>query len=164
LEVNVVTNSGKQVLWDKVVFSGRVGLDDVSSLSSNVQVEDSGKGRDSRGSWDNVEDVRSVLEGSSELSGIEGEFQFSSGGIFVDDGVLSDRGSIVVQGPVSKSSIWSGHVRETFFNGGDVVSDSENAVAVSISNADFVTVAWEGPVVVVGKSWVLLSVTKVVFS
>jgi len=41
LEVNVVSSSGSEVCWDKVVFSGRVGLDDVSSLSSDVDVEDS---------------------------------------------------------------------------------------------------------------------------
>jgi len=92
LEVNVVTNSGVQVLRNEVVFSGRVSLDDVSSLSSNVQVEDSGKSRYSLRSWNNVEYVGSVLEGSSELSGIKGEFQFSSGGVLIEDGILNNGG------------------------------------------------------------------------
>lgn len=164
LEVNVITNSGIHVLRDEVVFSGGVGLDNISSLSSNVQVEDSGKGRNSIGSLDNVEDMRSILEGSSELSGIEGEFQFSSGNIFIDDGVLSDWRSIVIHGVISKTSIRSGHIWISFFNRGDVVSHSEDAVAVSIVNAVFISTAGKSPVVVVGKSSILLSVTQVVFS
>jgi len=42
LEVNVVTNSGVQESGDEIVFSGGESLDDVSSLSSDVDVEDSG--------------------------------------------------------------------------------------------------------------------------
>jgi len=42
LEVDIISNSGVQPLWNKVVFSGWVGLDDVSSLSSDVQVENTG--------------------------------------------------------------------------------------------------------------------------
>jgi len=47
LEVNVISNSGVQPLGNKVVFGGWVGLDDVSSLSSDVQVEHSSNGADS---------------------------------------------------------------------------------------------------------------------
>lgn len=42
LEVDVISNSGIESLRDIIVFSGWVGLDNVSSLSSDIQVEDSG--------------------------------------------------------------------------------------------------------------------------
>jgi len=41
LEVNVVSNSGVKVLRDEVVLNRGVSLNDVSSLSSDVQVEES---------------------------------------------------------------------------------------------------------------------------
>jgi len=71
LEVNVVSSSSSEVGGDKVILSGRIGLDDVSSLSSYVEVEDSLEWGDSSWSGSDLEDVRSVLEGSSELRGIQ---------------------------------------------------------------------------------------------
>jgi len=72
LEVDVISNTDSQIIRNKVVFDGRVGLDDVSSLTTDVQVVDSSSAWDlSSLSWADVEDVRSVLEGSSELGGIK---------------------------------------------------------------------------------------------
>jgi len=70
LEVDIVSRSSNEECGNKVVFGGGVSLDDVSSLSSYVQVENSLKWRDSGGSGSDVEHVRSVLEGSSELRSI----------------------------------------------------------------------------------------------
>jgi len=70
LEVDVISLSSDEERGDKIVLGGGVSLDDVSSLSSHVKVENSLKEGDGSGSWLDVEDVRSVLEGSSELSGI----------------------------------------------------------------------------------------------
>jgi hypothetical protein len=123
LEVDIVSNSDGQELGNIIVFGGWVSLDDISSLSSNVQVEQSGSSRDSIGSLGNVEDVRSVFEGSSVLSGIggqeEGRVRRSS-----NPHVLGDNCIISVVGPVEESSSWVGHIWISFFSGGNVVSDS----------------------------------------
>jgi hypothetical protein len=50
------------------------------------------------------------------------------------------------------------------FSGRDVISDSENTVAISVSDARFIVGRWEGPVVVVVVSRGLSSVSQVVFS
>jgi len=50
LEVDVISDSGVEILGNKIVLSCRVGLDNISSLSTDVQVEDSGNRADSRGS------------------------------------------------------------------------------------------------------------------
>jgi len=47
LEVDVVSNSGVKVLRDEVILNRGVSLDDVSSLSSDVQVEESSRSGDS---------------------------------------------------------------------------------------------------------------------
>jgi hypothetical protein len=162
LEVDVISNSGVQVLWDKVVFSGWVGLDDVSSLSSNIQVEDSGQSGNSIGSLGDSEDVRSVFEGSSELGGILSKGEFKKG-IFVDDGVLLDWGGISIELRINESRSWVRHIIESVFSGGNVVSNSESAAASCI-RFGAVFSRGNGPVVVVGKSWILLSISEVVFS
>jgi hypothetical protein len=164
LEVDVISNSGVQVSWDEVVFGGWVSLDDVSSLSSNVQVKDSGKSGNSTGSLGDFEDVRSVLEGSSELSGILSKGEFHGGISFVDDGVLLNNGHVVIVGPVNESRSGVGHLIVSVFSGGDVVSDSENAVA-SLSGFSAVFTVRNSPVEVVGiSSSVLHSVSEVVIS
>jgi len=88
LEVDVISLSSGEECGDKIVLGGGVSLDDVSSLSSHVEVENSLKEGDGGGSWLDVEDVRSVLEGSSELSGIESHGHVISilglGGILAD--------------------------------------------------------------------------------
>jgi len=96
LEVNVISNSGVEIRWDKVILSGWVGLDNVSSLSSDVQVKHTGQSRDISGSLGNVENKRSVLEGSSVLTGIHGQLEVDRG-ILGNDWVLQERrvGSIV---------------------------------------------------------------------
>jgi len=71
LEVDVISNSCIQDGGGEVVLGGGISLDDVSSLSSNVDVEDTSRARHLSGSGSNVVDVRSVLEGSSELGGIQ---------------------------------------------------------------------------------------------
>lgn len=152
LEVDKIVGSSLEVLWDEVVFSRWVGLNDVSSLSSNVEVEDSLGGGNSRGSWKKVEDVRSVLEGSSELRSIGGklESQSSSSVSLFGDGLgsvsVEDGGVVSVLSPVNESSIWSVSVL-SHIGGRDVVSQSENAVAVAILNAGLVLGNGESPVV-----------------
>jgi len=101
LEVDVISNSALEMVGDEVVLRGGVSLNDVSSLSSDVEVENSVGGGDSSGSGSDVEHVRSILEGSSELRSIDGEGHVGTRGI--ESGVLSDWGSKSVGGPVNES-------------------------------------------------------------
>jgi len=136
LEVNVITNSGIQESRNKVHFGGGESLDDVSSLSSDVNVEDSGSVLNTTGTRSEVISVRSVLEGSSELSGINGQLMRST--ILSNNGVFLDRGVGSVGSPVNESSIGSVSVG-TQIGSGDVVSQSESTVAVGFGNASLIT-------------------------
>jgi len=134
-------------------------LDDVSSLSSNVQVEDSGVLWNILWSVLDVEDVRSVLESSSVLSGINSEEEVKS--FNLNDIVLVDRGLGSVGVPVDEFLVRSVSVSSQI-SSRDVVSESEDAIAVVSANATFFRFGWQGPVkeVVVDS----VSVSKVVFS
>jgi len=132
LEVNVVSGSSSEVGGDKVVFSGWVGLDNVSSLSSDVEVEDSLEWGHSRGSGANVEDVRSVLEGSSELRSVKGKRNIHS--VLSQVGILLDRGVLGIGSPVNEASIRSVS-RRSKISSGNVVSESEDTVAVIVLDA-----------------------------
>lgn len=154
LEVDHVSLSDGQVVRDEIVFSGRVSLDNVSSLSSDVQVVES-VARDTISRVD-VEDMGSVLEGSAELRGING--QSNVGTILQEDIWVSvDRGVKVrvrnVDGVVSVAFEFSSR---------DIVSDSENTVAVVSINAVFVSSSRKGPVESVGET--SNSVSKMVVS
>jgi len=143
LEVDVVSSTSSEEGGDEVVLSRWVGLHDVSSLSSDVQVEDSLKRRDSLGSGSDVEHVRSVLEGSSELRSINGKRHVKS--ILGNVWVLFDGGVGSVGSPVNESSVGSVSSRSQVV-GGDVVTDSQHAVAVVVLDAVEVLGNGESPV------------------
>jgi len=110
-----------------------------------------------------VEDVRSVFEGSSVLSCIgsqkEGRVRRS-----IDPEILGNGRVISIVGPVKESTSWVGHIWESVFSGRNVVSHSQDTVAVSVSDASLIFGSRKGPVVVVVVSRLLSSVTQVVFS
>jgi len=134
LEVNVVANGNEESLGNEVVFGSRVGLDDVSSFSSDVQVVDLLSAGYSVRSASNVEDVRSVLEGSAELVGVHGQLHGQAS--LVQDGVLEHRGGTSVRGPVNESLVRSVSVRSNV-RSADVVSESQHAVAVILGDTAF---------------------------
>jgi len=136
LEVDVISGSSNKESWYKVVFGGWVGLDDVSSLSTNVQVENSLKGRNSRRSGSDVEHVRSVLEGSSELRSIKSQRNVES--ILRNIRILLNRGVRSVVCPINESSIRSVSVGTSDIVGGNIVSESHHAIAIVGSNAGLV--------------------------
>jgi len=142
--VNVISSTSNKECGNKVVFRGRVSLDDVSSLSSNIQVEYSLKRRDSSRSRSNVEHVRSVLEGSSELRGVEGKRNVKS--ILSDVGILGNRGVGTIVGPVNESRIGSVSVSSSNIVGRNVVSKSQYAIAVVGSNTFLLTLGGESPI------------------
>jgi len=144
LEVDVVSRTSSEEGGDKVIFGGGVSLDNVSSLSSNVQVEDSLKSRDSRGSGSNVEHVRSVLEGSSELRGINGKRNIES--VLGNIGILGDGGVGSVVGPVNESRVGSVSTASSNVVGGDIVSDSHDTVAVIVLDAGHIGCRGKSPV------------------
>jgi len=159
LEVDVISLSSSEEGWDKVVLGGGVSLDDVSSLSSDVQVENSLEEGDGGRSWSDVEDVRSVLEGSSELSGIDGHGHVQT--ILSLGGILGDGRVGSISGPINESSIWSVSSRSSI-GGGNVVSQSENAVAVIVADATLLSSEGDGPVEAGGES--IDAVSEVVIS
>lgn len=134
-------------------------MDNVSSLSSNVQVEDSGILWNITWAVLNVEDVRSVLEGSSVLGGVNGKEEVES--FNLHDVVLVNRGLGCVALPVNELLVGSVSILSKI-SSGNVVSDSENTVTVVSLDAGFFGFGWDGPVkeVVVNT----ISVSKVVFS
>lgn len=152
LEVNVVVLVDGKVSGNKVVFSGRVGLDDVSSLSSNVQVVDTSLIRDIIGSRLDEEDMRSILEGSSVLGSIDSKLHGLS--INGDNGILLDR---------RRSSIGRGvseFTRGRIVNIGsrDIVSHSKDASVALLGDLG------DSPIVRSSVSDSRSSISKVVLS
>jgi hypothetical protein len=100
-----------------------------------------------------VEDVRSVLEGSSELIGVHGHLHDNIGGNVGKHVIVDWRVSSVVL-PVNEVggrvvSIELGSVLCVVnIGGGNVVSQSENTVAVVVINARLLRSSWKSPVVV----------------
>jgi len=155
--VNVIVDLNFKNFRNEVIFSGWVSLDDISSLSSYVEVVNSSCGWNSRGSWLNVEHVRSVLEGSSVLVGIQSEFEFVS--ILSFNGILFDWGSISIGSMIGEGSRWS--IAEIC--GRNVVSDSEDTFTVIVINAfQVITRSRKGPVV--GGSVSIDGVSEVIFT
>jgi hypothetical protein len=148
LEVNVIVSPDVENFRDKVVFGGWVSLDDVSSLSFNVEVEDSGKTRNSSRSRSDAEDVGSVLEGSGELSGIGSQRNIS--------GSLSGISIVALQGNVRVLLQWStgsvlgriGKSESINVSSGNVVSQSEYTSTIVLGNAILVLSNGKSPVVV----------------
>jgi len=134
LEVNVVANGNKESLGNEVILSSWVGLDDVSSFSSDVQVVDLFSACNSSRSASDVEDIRSVLEGTAELVGVH--CQLHGEASLVQDGVLEKRGSTSVRGPVNESLVRSVGIGSSV-RSADVVSESQHAVAVILGDTAF---------------------------
>jgi len=78
LDMDTVGFRDIQSLRDKVVLNSRVALDDVSSSSSLVQVEDSGTSSSGSRLGIHLEQVRSVLEGTSNLVSVDCQSQSRS--------------------------------------------------------------------------------------
>jgi len=98
-------------------------------FSSDVQVKDTANANIGR-SRDDGEDVRSVLEGSEELVGVDGHLDLSSRVSRETsnsrDRVLFDRGSSSVERGIKETSVGivSGSVLSLQISGRDVVSQS----------------------------------------
>jgi hypothetical protein len=159
LEVDVVSLSSSEVGRNEIVFSGRICLHDVSSLSSHVEVEDSLKWRDSSWTRMNSKDVRSVLEGSSELRGINGKSEVDSVG--KNGGILFDGSIGIVHLPVNEVGVGSVGVGSSV-SGRDVVSHSQDTVAVVSLDARKIGLGGKSPVVRCSES--TEGVTQVIVS
>jgi hypothetical protein len=143
LEVNVISNSGVQDGRSEIVFSGRESLDNVSSLSSNVNVKDTSSRRNTARSGSEVIGVRSILEGSSELGSIHSQLVNLT--ILGNKRILSNRGVSSIHSPVNESSVRSVGIG-TQIGSGNVVSESENTVAVVLLDARFIVRSGHGNV------------------
>jgi hypothetical protein len=125
LEVDVISLSHFQVVGDEIVLDRGISLYDISSLSSDVKVEDSGGVGDSRRSSNDSERMRSVLEGSSVLGSVQSQGQvdvFDRDGGVVGQNSREFLGIISIFGRIGEFLSESNDV-----SGRNVVSDSENA-------------------------------------
>lgn len=137
LEVNVVTLSGDEVVGNVVVLSSGEGLDNVSSLTTDVQVVDVGISRDSSWALSNVEHVGSVLEGTSVLVGVKSHLEIIT--LVLLYWVSGHGGVSTVLGRVIKAPVVGVGSR-------DVVTNAESTVALTIGSTRLGR--GDGPVVV----------------
>ncbi len=95
LEVDTVVLINSEFIWYKVVLHGRVHLDNVPTLPTDVQIVNSAGFSFSvvkSTSWAELHDVGTILEGAAELSCVDGQSKrLVSGGADVNSGVLLDR-------------------------------------------------------------------------
>jgi len=89
LEVNIISNSSVEILWNKIVFCSRIGLNDISSLSSDVEVKYSYVASYSSGSLNDTESERSILESSSKLSCINSKLKIRVDWISISISLIS---------------------------------------------------------------------------
>lgn len=156
LEVDVVTLVDLQVVGSEVVLSGGVALNDVTTTTTDVQVDDTARERQVSRAGLDAEDVRSVLEGTTVLVGVE-----SQGVVPVtnnDDGVLLDRGVLVVVTGINHISVALNVLPSIVVTRGDVVTETEDAVLTLVSRGQ----SGDDPTVDVGHA--RASVAQVVVS
>lgn len=133
-----ISNAKVQVGGNEVVLGGGIGLNDVSTLTTDVQVEDASTIDGESGTVGNLADfegVRSVLESTGELIGVnsQGDVEdsvFLSIGRNIDVGILLQGSAFTVLGRVGRPGIE--------VSGGDVVSETENSLGGNI--------IWDSPV------------------
>ncbi len=106
LVVDEVSLSHGEVIWYKVILGGGESLNNVATLSTDIQVVDLSIGTDSRGTRGNIKHVGTVLESSSVLGSVESKCELTSFYIqcwvVLDGGILSTVGE--VQEVVSQTS------------------------------------------------------------
>ena len=141
LDVDKVSLADVEGGGDEVILNGGVGLDDVSTLSTDVQVDDLGTGTnnnggailidDGGGTGLNVEGVGTVLEGTSELGGINGKSQVAwltvGTNTIVDGGVSLNGGTGSVVRGINHGASSVNLSPRSVVQGGDVVTHAENA-------------------------------------
>jgi hypothetical protein len=131
--VNKVTDIGIEDLGNKVVFVAVADLGDVSTLSTDVQVQDVGSGKGgisdsiqsgSSSTGNQVEDVGPILESSSVLGSVhsmtKGHGDISGQGVV---SVSEGSNSVGVDG----SGIIEGIIGFTDFTSSDVVAEADQA-------------------------------------
>jgi hypothetical protein len=71
--VNEIAFSNFEESGNKVVFSGRVGLDNVASLTTHIQIVNLGVCRNTSRTRSDVEHVTAILECTSCLGCVDGQ-------------------------------------------------------------------------------------------
>lgn len=154
LEVHIITHHSVKALRHKVIFDSGINLHDVSSLPSDIEIEDSSRVRNIGRSRANVEDVRSILEGSAILIGVERHGEGVSKVLY--SFILMHRGGGSIELGINKGAI--GKAPSIIVPSGDVVSETECAV--------FIDIIRNGPVEGRGVSLMVLGnrVSKMIIS
>jgi len=133
LEVDIVSASDLEVVGGEIVLNAGVSLDNVSTASTDGQVEDTSSRLDVSWALHNLEGVRAVLEGTTELGGVDIDGQVASltvVGINTEAnlGVSLDGGLLTIEGGIDHLTLALINVSEGLVvTRGDVVADTEDA-------------------------------------
>jgi hypothetical protein len=126
LEVHVVTLVDLQVVGSKVVLDSGVALHNVTTTTTHVQVDDTTAERQVGRTRQDAEDVRSVLEGTTVLVGVEGQ-----GVVKItndDDRVVLDGRALVVVARIDHVLATLDVSPSIVVTRRDVVTETEDAV------------------------------------
>lgn len=136
LEVDVVSTGDLEGVGGEIVLTAGVALDDVSTTTTDSQVEDTGTSLNVSRALNDLEGVRTIREGTTELVGVdvEGEVAEATDIIdtVVDVGVVGHRGLILtVVGSIDHLTLTLINVGKTVvITRRDVVTKTESAGGV----------------------------------
>lgn len=136
LDMNPVVLSDGETVGMEIILDCWEGLDDVSSFSADDDVVDQVVSGSCRTRF-NGEDMRTILEGTTSLGGVDGKTE-SLHDTDIDGGVLTKRRELVVEGGVDEP---------VDIGGGDVVTHAEDTLAGFSSLATSFLGGRNGPVV-----------------
>jgi len=121
LDVDPVVGGDRELAGDEVVFDRRESLDNVTTLTTDVQVPDGTSGEAGRTLLD-VEQVSTILESTAKLISVDGESERLLVRANVDSRVLTDRRVVTVHGGVDVPSV--------VIISGDVVTETEDTLGI----------------------------------
>ena len=127
--------------WDKVILGCRVGLHNIPSLSTNIEIVDLGTGGHSVRAGSDAEHEATVLETTASLGSVDGKGDVDTRGLNI--GVILNGGLGSVQSGVSGIIDLSNR---------DVVSETKDTGTASVGNAVLIGSLGEGPVEGVGST------------
>lgn len=133
LEVDVVSTGDLERVGGEIVLASGVALDDVSTTTTNSQVEDTGTGLNVSRALNDLEGMRTIREGTTELVGVDVEGEVAELASIIDTvvdvGVVGHRGLILtVVGSIDHLTLTLINVGETIvITRRDVVTKTESA-------------------------------------
>lgn len=168
LEVNVVTTSNMQVVWNEVIFDGRESLDDVTTATTDVQVEDTSSTADAGRAWLDPEGVRAIFEGTAVLVSVKSQGKVAKLAVLIKSernlGVVLNWRLLAVISVVNHLAAIINMTPSWIVTRGDVVAETEDAGStLELVRNLRVIPSWLGDSPqVTGSGSTIVSVTQVV--